>query len=76
MKVDTRFNIQCLVCKTERKTDNTTWVCDKCLEEYQKTHPKEEQESIICEKCGGKTSTRLADDEIYNYCRDCHWTTH
>ena len=75
-KVDTRFNIQCLVCKVERKNDNTTWVCDECLKEYQKTHPKVENESILCEKCGEKTITKLVGDEIYDYCPDCNRTTY
>ena len=49
----------------ERKNDNTTWVCDECLKEYQKTHPKVENESILCEKCGEKTirATRLRNDK-------------
>ena len=75
-KVDAKFNLYCLKCKTIRGNDNGTWVCDDCLKERQKTHPKVEHKPILCEKCGEKTITKLVGDEVYDYCLTCDWTTH
>lgn len=36
----------------------------------------EDEDVVLCEKCGDETSVRAAGDEYFNWCANCKWITY